>query len=285
MPPLQGVFMNNQGYYYNGGAQGGKDFVVGGKVVAGLNAQVAADFLTVLWVPTTNTLGGATFAVGGALPVGDPMVHVSAVVTGPGGNTISLASSDSAFVVGDPLATAALGWKTGDLHIQLSTIINIPIGDYREGALANLAFHRWAEDGSLAATWHNDKSGWDLSGKAGFTFNGTNTDTDYKTGTEFHIEGSLEKALSPQWSLGAQAYYFHQVTPDSGSGARLGAFEGEVTGVGGTAAYHLKLGKMPATLRLSGFDEFEATNRLQGYSLWLGLSVPLSLKIPTAPPR
>ena len=58
-----------------------------------------------------------------------------------------------------------------------------------------------------------------------------------------------------------------------------------MTGVGGTAAYHLKLGKMPATLRLSGFDEFEATNRLQGYSLWLGLSVPLSLKIPTAPPR
>ena len=189
MPPLQGVFMNNQGYYYNGGAQGGKDFVVGGKVVAGLNAQVAADFLTVLWVPTTNTLGGATFAVGGALPVGDPMVHVSAVVTGPGGNTISLASSDSAFVVGDPLATAALGWKTGDLHIQLSTIINIPIGDYREGALANLAFHRWAKDGSLAATWHNDKSGWDLSGKAGFTFNGTNTDTDYKTGTEFTSRG------------------------------------------------------------------------------------------------
>lgn len=40
---------------------------------------------------------------------------------------------------------------------------------------------------------------------------------------------------------------------------------------------------MPATLRFSGFDEFNATNRLQGYSLWLGLSVPLSLKLPTAP--
>lgn len=210
MPPLQGVFLSDQAYYYSAGAQGGKDFVVGGKVVAGLSAQVAANFLTVIWVPTTNLAGG-TLAVGGVLPVGDPMVNVAAVITGPGGHQISLAASDFAFVVGDPVATAALGWKTGDLHVQLSTLINIPVGEYRQGQLANLAFHRWAQDGSLAVTWHDDKSGWDLSGKAGVTFNGTNGDTEYTTGNEFHIEGSFEKALSPKWSLGVQTYYFRQI--------------------------------------------------------------------------
>jgi hypothetical protein len=282
MPPLQGVFFNDQVYYYDGSASGSKDFVVGGRIVAGLNAKVAANFATVLWVPTTHFLGG-TLALGGALPVGDPMVNVSAVITGPGGKPISLSASDSAFVVGDPVATAALGWKTGNLHIQLSTLINIPIGEYRERQLANLAFHRWAGDESLALTWHDDKSGWDVSGKAGFTFNGTNNVTQYTTGTEFHVEGSVEKRLSPRWSLGAQTYYFDQVTGDSGPGAKLGPFEGRVAGVGGTAAYKFMLGKMPATLKLAGFSEFDATNRLQGYSLWLSLSVPLSLKLPTAP--
>ena len=282
MPPLQGVFFNNPLYYYDGSAGGGKDFVVGGRVVAGLNAKVVADFPTVLWVPTTNLFGG-TLAVGGVLPFGDPTVNVSAVLAGPNGNSLNVSRSDSAFVVGDPLVTAAYGWKTGDYHIQLSTLVNIPIGDYRVGQLANLAFHRWAGDESLAFTWHDDKSGWDVSTKTGFTFNGTNDATHYSSGTEFHAEGSIEKRLSPQWRLGVQSYYYHKVTGDSGSGAVLGPFEGQVVGVGGTAAYDFKIGKMPATLRLTGFNEFDAANRMQGYSLWLALSVPLSLKLPTAP--
>jgi len=283
MPPLQGIFFNDQFYWYDGSAGGGRDFVVGGRVVAGLDAKIAADFPTVLWVPTTDLLGG-TLAVGGALPVGDPMINVSAVLTGPGGRSISVSRSDSAFVVGDPIVTAAYGWKNGNYHIQFSTLVNIPIGDYREGQLANLAFHRWAGDTSLALTWHDDKSGWDVTTKGGFTFNGTNHDTDYTTGTEFHAEASVEKRLSPQWRLGVQSYYYHQVTGDSGSGAKLGPFEGQVAGVGGTAAYDFKIaGKIPATLRLIGLQEFEATNRLQGYSLWLGLSMPLSVKLPTAP--
>ena len=281
MPPLPGVFFNDQFYWYDGSAGGSKDFVVGGRVVAGLNAKIAADFATVLWVPTTNLFGG-TLALGGALPVGDPMVNVSAVLTGPGGNSISVSKSDSALVVGDPILTAVYGWKTGDYHVQFSSLVNVPIGDYREGQLANLAFHRWAGDESLAFTWHDNKSGWDVTTKEGFTFNGTNDVTQYTTGTEFHAEGSVEKRLSPHWRVGVQSYYFHQVTGDSGSGAKLGPFEGQVTGVGGEASYDLKIGKMPATLKLTGLQEFDATNRLQGYSLWLALSVPLSLRLPTA---
>jgi hypothetical protein len=280
MPPLQGVFFNDQFYYYDASARGGVDFEVGGRVVAGLHAQIPADFVTVLWVPTTNLLGG-TLALGGALPFGDPMVNVSAVLTGPGGRSISLSASDSALVVGDPVATAAFGWKTGDYSIQFSTLVNIPIGYYRVGQLANLAFHRWAGDESLAFTWHDDKSGWDVSTKTGFTFNGTNTVTHYTTGTEFHAEGSVQKRLSPHWSLGVQSYFFHQVTGDSGSGDRLGPFQGEVTGVGGTAAYDFTIaGKIPATVRLIGLNEFDAINRLQGYSLWLSLTLPLSVKLP-----
>ena len=82
--------------------------------------------------------------------------------------------------------------------------------------------------------------------------------------------------------MGVQSYFYHQVTGDSGPGATLGPFQGQVAGVGGEATYDLKIGKMPATLRLNGFSEFDVTNRMQGYSLSLSLTVPLSLKLPTA---
>ena len=281
MPPLKGVFFDNEAYYYKGSGSGGKRFVVGGNVVAGLDAKILADFATVLWVPTTD-LNGVTVAFGAALPVGEPDVDVNVVVSGPRGNQVGVSASDSAFVVGDPIATAMLGWKTGDLHVQVSTMLNVPIGDYRKDELANLAFHRWAFDSSLALSWRDEKSGWDVSGKGGLTLNGENPYTDYKTGTEMHLEASVEKTFSPQWSAGLQGYYFKQVSGDSGPGAKLGPFQGEASGVGATAAYNFKIGHMPATLRARAFTEFNVTNRLEGDSFWLGLTVPLSLKMPKA---
>jgi hypothetical protein len=158
------------------------------------------------------------------------------------------------------------------------------VGEYRDGQLSNLAFHRWAGDLSLAGTWHNDKVGWDISAKAGFTFNGANPATDYTTGTEFHVEGSIEKTFSKSFSAGAQIYYFNQVTGDSGSGDKVGPFEGRVTGAGGSAAYRFTLlKKIPATLRLRLMHEFDVQNRLQGTSAWLDFSMPLWVQLPKAP--
>ncbi len=283
MPPLKGVFFDNQVYYYKGSGSGDKQFPIGGKVVTGLDAKILADFATVLWVPTTD-LGGVTVALGAALPVGEPDVDVNLVLTGPRGNEIGLSASDSAVVIGDPIATAMMGWKTGNVHYQVSTMLNVPIGKYRKDELANLSFHRWAFDSSFAVSWHDPKSGWDVSGKAGLTLNGENPYTDYKTGTEMHLEAAIEKTFSPQWSAGLQGYYFKQTSADSGLGAKLGPFQGEASGVGATAAYNFKIGHMPATLRARAFTEFNVTNRLEGDSFWLGLSVPLSLKMPAAPP-
>jgi hypothetical protein len=283
LPPLEGVFFDNTFYYYSGSAGANKHFEVGGNVVAGLSADIYANFTTVLWVPTTNFLG-ATVALGAALPLGAAPVNVSAILTGPLGRQFSVSKTDEAFIVGDPLLTGSLGWKSGDFSVAASTLLNIPVGEYRDGQLSNLAFHRWAGDLSLAGTWHNDKVGWDISAKAGFTFNGTNQATDYTTGTEFHVEGSIEKTLSKSFSAGAQIYYFNQVTADSGLGNKIGPFEGRVTGAGGSAAYRFTLlKKIPATLRLRLMHEFDVQNRLQGTSAWIDFSMPLSVKLPTAP--
>jgi hypothetical protein len=280
LPPVEGVFFDNTFYYYDGSVEASREFVIGGNVVLGLDAEIVADFATVLWVPSTNVLGG-TLAVGAALPVGVPDVTANAVLTGPGGGTIALSRQDDAFIVGDPIVTASLGWNLGgNSHVALSTMVNVPIGMYREDRLANLAFHRWAVDTSLAGTWHDPELGWDISLKAGVTFNGTNNYTDYDTGTEAHFEAAIEKIFSPSFSAGVQAYRFVQLTGDSGTGAVLGPNEGRVTGLGVTAAYNFPLGKMPATFRARVFEEFDAERRLEGTAVMLSLTVPLSMKLP-----
>lgn len=284
LPPLPGVFLANTAYYYKGDAGGGRQFTVGGNVVAGLEATIAANFVSMMSVPDTKILGG-TPAVALLVPFGQPWVKVDAVITGPRGNEVNLARGDTNFIIGDPVLLAALGWTRGKTHFQIANLLNVPVGEYRSGELANLAFNRWANDISVAVTWLDPQSGWDLSAKTGVTFNGNNPATDYTTGTEWHIEAAIEKQLSPAWSLGVQGYYFDQLTGDSGSGARLGDFKGRVAGVGATAAYNFKIaGKIPATLRLHGLKEFEARNRLEGYSIFLDFSMPLYVKMPPGAP-
>jgi hypothetical protein len=283
-PPFKGVYFDNTAYYYEGRAGADKQFEIGGNVVANVEGKAAADFMTVLWVPSTNVLGGV-LGLGVALPIGSSSVAVSGSITGPLGNQFGVTRSDTTFVVADPIGTASLGWKSGNWRYQFGALVNFPIGQYTEGGLANLAFHRWAGDTSAAVTWHDDASGWDVSAKAGVTFNGTNNSTHYTTGTEFHLEGAVEKTVAKVINLGVQAYYFDQITGDGGSGDRVGPFEGRVVGVGATAAHSFMWGKIPMTLRLRGMTEFEAKNRIQGNSVWLDLNFPLAVQLPTAPPR
>ncbi|WP_235506566.1 transporter [Altererythrobacter sp. Root672] len=279
LPPVEGVFLDNTMYFYSGEASVDREFVIGGNVVAGINADIFANFTTLLWVPSTDVLGG-TLALGTALPIGRPAVDASVVLTGPRGNQVSVNREDSAWVIGDPVATAALAWNLDkETHLQFGTMVNIPIGQYREDQLANLSFHRWIVDASLAATWHNE-AGWDLSTKTGITFNGTNNFTDYNTGTELHWEASVEKTLSKQVSLGLQAYHYQQISGDSGTGAVLGPNKGEVSAVGVTGAYNFVLGKTPVTARVRVFEEFNTTRRLDGTAVFFSLTLPISMKLP-----
>ena len=281
-PPLEGVYVGKTIYIYDGDINADRQFVIGGNVVAGLDATIVASFDAIQWVPSTNFLGG-TLTVGAIVPIGAPMLDVEAVLTGPGGGQATIGRRDSTLTVGDPVGTVALGWKADKLHIQASSMVNFPVGHYREGELANISLHRWIVDGSLAASWHDTESGWDISAKGGVTFNGRNDFTDYDSGNELHLEAAVEKTFSSKFSAGIQGYYYKQITGDSGTGARLGAFKGETAAIGGTVAYNTVLGRAPTSFRLQMFHEFDTTNRLKGNSLMFTIALPLSMKMPTAP--
>jgi hypothetical protein len=279
LPPLPGLFFDNSIYVYSGGLSSRKDFQLSGNIVADVDATLPADFVTFLWVPTTNA-GGGTLAIGGALPVAAPMIDAKAVLTGPAGRTLDGSLHDSAMVAGDPLLTAEWGLSKEQLHFAVSGLLNIPIGNYREHRLANIAFHRWAGDLSLGVSWKNAKSGWAVSGKAGVTINGKNDVTDYNSGNDLHFEASVEKTYASKWSTGIYGYQFWQISGDSGSGARLGSYEGKVTGLGGTVGYTTVLGRAPTTFRLRVGEEFWEQNRMGGTVVMFDISLPLSMKLP-----
>lgn len=87
--------------------------------------------------------------------------------------------------------------------------------------------------------------GLEVSLATGVTFNWTNTATNYRTGTELHLEGAVSYNLTPAFSVGVVGYHYEQLTGDTGTGANLGAFEGRVSALGGTVGYNFKLGETP----------------------------------------
>jgi len=178
---------------------------------------------------------------------------------------------------GDPIAMSVLGWQQGNWYWNIQTLLNVPIGEWQTDSISNIGFHRWALDITPAATWLDPKTGLEVSAAAGFTFNGENPDTNYKTGTEFHVEWAVMEHVSKTLAFGLAGYHYQQITGDSGSGARLGDFKGRVSGLGPDFAYTFVCGKTPVSTELKYFHEFDVENRTTGNSGMLTVSLPLSV--------
>jgi Putative MetA-pathway of phenol degradation len=84
------------------------------------------------------------------------------------GRPLALGARDRDLNFGDPLATAALGWHSGNWHWKLGAAVSIPAGAYEPSELSNVAFNRWIGDFTAAATYLDPALGIDLSAVDGF---------------------------------------------------------------------------------------------------------------------
>lgn len=288
--PPAGTYINSTKYFYSGDASGAAATSVALRRIGNVNLQADVDldaqaFLelpTLLWVTPAKILGG-NLGLGMITPIGwtDISVDVDAraALTFPNGTTLQrgrrFSLDDDVFSWGDPLATALLGWHQGNWHWSVAGLLNIPMGSYDSGALANIAFHRWAFDATAAVTWLDQTKGREFSAAAGFTFNGENPDTDYKTGTEFHVEFAAMQYFSKAFAVGITGYHYDQITGDSGAGATLGAFEGRVTALGPNINYNFQWNQTPVSTSLRWLHEFDAVNRLEGDAFLFSATIPL----------
>lgn len=272
MPP-PGRYFQNDLYFYSGDLGRSVQLPTGGKLAAGVDGKAALTLPTLLWVAPHPVLGGS-LGLSFTLPVGWKETTADLVLSGPRVGTADRDRSDDIFTFGDPVVSAMLGWSSGNLHWQAGTLINVPIGDYQEGELANISFNHWGADIYTAMTWLDPARGLDVSGAVGVTFNAENPDTDYRTGNEFHFEAAVTKNFSQATSAGIAGYYYDQLTGDSGDGA-LRPFMGRVSAVGLTLNHNFMVQQRPVSARIKYFHEFDAENRAEGDALFLTLTMPL----------
>ena len=266
-------------YYHSSiSANGSKDFEIGGRIVAGLDARADLLFLVPTYTFATPVLGGqAALSLTGI--VGHVNASVNATISGPGGAAVSGSAADSDTGGGDLYPQGTLKLRDGNNNFLLYAMAGIPVGAYQADRLANIGLNHWSVDAGGGYTYFDPASGREFSVVAGVTYNFENPDTNYRGGIDGHFDWAASQFLSDDVHIGLVGYFYHQLTGDSGSGAKLGAFKSQVNAVGpqlgSTISLPSAFGGAKGYVNLKAYWEFDANNRPDGWNVWLTLSVPL----------
>lgn len=267
--PPPGTYVQNVKYSYSGDTKAAVD-IAGLTILGGVKAKVFFDLPSAIWVAPGQLFGGS-LALNLTTPIGYTKVQANAATTG---RAATRRSNDTDF--GDPVIGASLGWHSGNWHWNIGALLNVPLGFWQKKNLSNIGFNRWAVDTNAAITWFDPQRGLEFSAATGITFNDRNSDIDYKSGREFHVEWAMVQNLSKALSIGISGYHYRQITEDTGSGASLGAFKGRATGLGPVVNYSFTLRNTPISTSLRYFREFDVRNRLSGDAFMFSATMPLS---------
>ena len=231
---------------------------------------------TAIWVTPFDVFGG-DLAFSGSYVYGNADLSADAGIAIPPVIEASVELNDDRWTAGDPVFSTLVGWHGETQHYLVAASVNVPDAgtDYDDGRLASVALNRWAGDVTVAGTWLFPQENIELSSATGITFNGKNDDTDYETGTEFHLEASVFYQFTPAFSAGINGYHYQQLTEDSGKGAELGSFKGRVSALGPGLSGTIPIGPIPVSVSLRYFHEFDEKNRLQGSTTWFTVTIPL----------
>jgi|GEM_PF-4488312 hypothetical protein len=162
------------------------------------------------------------------------------------------------------MVQAMIGWIHGAWHWNLIAQLYLPFGAYINGNLVDIGIDHWSSDLSVAATYLDPHNRLKISFSPGLTFNWENESTQYRTGTEFHGEFAVLKHFNETWALGIAGYYYHEITGDSGPGARIGSFEGRAVRLGPILTRNVTVDGKQVTTSTRWLHGYYAVNRTTG---------------------
>ncbi|MEN9985633.1 MAG: hypothetical protein RI925_1135 [Pseudomonadota bacterium] len=250
LPPA-GTYLLNYFGHYGGKLQdaNGDTLRIGGK-----EAKVNATFDAMRWVHVTDSkLFGADY--GFQLIV--PLVHQKVDVFG---------SSASRSGLGDITATPIiLGWHLSkNLHLVGALDIFLPTGAWDKAHPGRqIGANYTSVEPVLAVTYLAD-NGIEASAKLMYNIKVKNSDTDYRSGQEFHMDYLLAYRSGP-WAYGISGYYLKQTTDDRLNGQKIGN-RGQVLAFGPSLQYTSKAGDQ---FILKWDHETQVKNRFAGDKVWL----------------
>jgi len=256
---------------YRGSADLDREFPFAGQIAANVDAESSAFAVTVLWAPDWDLGDKWTYAMTATIPWVD--IKVSADVSDTSGGP-SIRRSDEEKALGDiVLIPLMLRYKVDpDFNIDTRVSIYAPTGSYEVGQLANTGKNFWTIEPTVALMYFGQTNGREASVFFGADFNLENGDTNYRSGIQAHIDGTLAQHF-PLWQglagIGFSGYWYQQISGDSGSGASLGSFKARAHGLGPVLSFIKKAGSTNISAELKWLKEFGNKNRLEGDTLWL----------------
>lgn len=258
--PAEGSNFTSMNLFYR--ATGSRS-VSEGKLNLGIevrSAVTAGQFIRAWNMPS-----GGTFVMGVIAPFA--YADYTSTVSLGGGATRQISGSNSA--LGDmSFIPASYYWNSGQFNFNVYGVIIAPTGRYDINNDVNIGRNYWGLDTVFAMTWFNEASGTEISVIPGIMFNSENKATQYRTGTEFHVEFMVNQFVSEDLAIGLRGYAYKQLSGDSGVGAILGDFKGSSWGIGPTINYIPKSMGGNFVFGASYVGDVSATNRMKaGYGI------------------
>lgn len=256
--------------HYEGEITANRALPIAGLTAINAAAESTAVGLTIFWRPEWGEIGeNWGYAMSATIPLVDMEVSAD-VAAGPG----TIRRRDSASGLGDVvLMPLMFNYKVNpDLNVNMRLSLYAPTGSYEVGRLANTGKNFWSVEPTVALMYFGQNNGIEASLFAGLTINQENPDTDYRSGNQFHLDGTLAQHFpfaGGLTSVGITGYYYKQVTGDSGSGATFGDFKARTVGIGPSVSYVGKLNSSELLAELKWLRETSTQNRLRGDTIFL----------------
>jgi len=228
--PPPGTYVTAVAAYYSSKIGTAVDF--GGVTLnAGAKLDAFSSGLNVLYVPDRKLFGG-NLGLSVTIPAG--YINIDASVSA---GSLAASREVNGWGFGDVIPRVQLGWQHGEFAHTVYLEGITTTGFWEKGFAPIISLNRAGIDTGWAFTWTDKPTKLQVSGTAGFTFNSENTATHYQNGDEFHWEWAVGFECMKGLVCGVVGYDYRQITADSGSGAKLGAFEGSVDAIGPGLSY------------------------------------------------
>jgi hypothetical protein len=261
--------------YYNGSLGATRPLPIGGQTALGVDATSWGFGLTALWRPPLDLGERWSYAMSATIPymLMDVSADIGATLASGLSGTVASRSSNTNALGDIVMMPLMLNYNVNpDFNVNGRVGVYAPTGNYQVGRLANTGKNFWTIEPVLGLMYFGQKNGFEASMFVGADFNTENNDTNYKSGTQFHVDGTVAQhfpLIGGLAGVGVSAYYYQQVTGDSGSGATLGSFKGKTVGLGPVVSYVSKIGSHDVLAELKWLHETETKNRLEGDIVWL----------------
>ena len=285
--------------YYHTSVNAGADVAAAREVQIGrfnpalnvnLNASLhaTADLAIVIpsYVFATPVMGGQLAVQMGTI-VGTTSANINGTLTAalpPLSASRTDSINDTVVGFGDLYPLASLKWNMGVNNFMTYITGDIPVGNYSSTSIANLGLGHGAVDAGGGYTYFNPATGHEFSAVAGFTYNFLNPVTNVQSGVDFHLDWGASQFLSKQFFVGLVGYAYDQISPDTGSGNKVGAFESRVFSVGPQLGYIFPIAGKQGFLGLKSYFEFDARNRPEGWNAWVTFAISEAAPTPSVAP-